>query len=316
MMNEGMVYAAFAAAIALPALPAALELLARRDASPLPLDPQYAADPRYLGKSFRQKIAGVLGECTPGSEVRFLNRANERARIVDEYECAAGAHEACAILARGAANVGHDARITDLFSAGPVRVGRGAMLRTIVSDADIAIGERATISRFADAERDITIGPNAVVEYGAFAGGTCRLAEHVAFHRLFGNPVTVGKLQPKVEAALPPGETIDTDTIAAHSIEIAANTVHTGSIKSDGDVVIRAHARIRGNVIARGSVHVGTGASVGGHIYSERDVVLGYDAGVGASERCKTVYASGSVTLFPGAYVHGSIVCESRGETR
>ena len=316
MIGEGFVYAAFAAAIALPALPAALELRARRDALPLALDSEYAGDPRYLGKSFRQKIAALLRDCEPGSEVQFLQRANERARIVDDYEAPAGSTQTCAILARGAANVGEGARLLDLFSAEAIKVGRGAMLRTVVANENIAIGERVTIARFADTERDITVGPHATVEYGAFAGGACRLAQHVAFHRLFGNPVTVGKIQPKVEAARPAGETIDTDTISAHSIEIAANTLHTGSIKSDGDVVIRAHARIGGNVIARGSVHVGTGASVGGHIYSERDVVLGYDAGAGAPERSKTVYASGNVTLFPGAYVYGSIVCEGRGETR
>lgn len=316
MMNPSLIYAAFAAAIALPALPAALELRARRDALPLALDPEYAADPRYLGKSFRRKIESLLRECEAGSEVRFLKRANERARIVDDYEAPGASTVTCAILSRGAASVGEGARLSDLFGAASIRVGRGSMLRTVVAGGDIAIGERVTIARFADAEHDITIGPHALIEYGAFAGGTCRLAQRVAFHRLFGNPVTVGKLRPNVEAARPAGQTVDTDTISAHSIEIAANTLHTGSIKSDGDVVIRAHARIGGNVIARGSVHVGTGASVAGHIYSERDVVLGYDAGAGAPERSKTVYASGSLTLFPGAYVYGSIVCEGRGETR
>lgn len=316
MMNESLVYAALAVTLALPALPAALELRARRDATALALDPDYAADPRYLGKSFRRKIAGVLRERPAGSDVRFLDRANERARIVDECEVRAGAVEDCALLARGGVVVGQDARITDLFSAGSIRVGRGTLLRALVADADISLAEGVTVARFLDAQGEVTIGPRCVIGYAASAGGTCRLAERVAFHRLFGNPVVVGKLRPQFAFGQPAGVTIDSDTISQQSVEIAADSLHTGSIKSGGDVVVRAHACVGGNIIARGSVHVGTGAMVGGHIYSERDVVLGYEAAVGAQPGAKTVYASGNVTLFPGVRVHGWIICEGQGETR
>src|SRR6185312_14050163 len=116
MIYEPYVFAAFAAVLALPGLPAALELFSPRDANALGLDPEYAMDPRYLGKSFRRKIAKPLSQTTQDAEIVFLARANERARIVGASTIPAGALTGYALLARGPVTIGEDARLTDVYS--------------------------------------------------------------------------------------------------------------------------------------------------------------------------------------------------------
>ncbi len=315
MTYEALVYAAFAAALAIPALPAALELRSRRDASALALDPEYAMNPRYLGKSFRHKIAAAIAGARTGSEIRFLDRANERARIVDGQELPAGAHAEYALLARGAVSTGERARLTDVYSAGHVQIGSGTQLRTLVADGETSLAQDVTIARWVDSEGDLRIGARCAIAHSASSGGMCTLESGVAFRRLFGSPIVAGS-KPEPLAPAPATEILDTDTISTDSVEIRAGSVHTGSIKSGGDVIVRAGARIDGSIVARGSVRLERSAAVGGHVFSERSIAIGENAVVGAPGGAKTVYASGNISLSPGATIYGWIICEGQGETQ
>ena len=314
MIYEPYVFAAFAAALALPGLPAAFELFSPRDASALVLDPEYAMDPRYLGKSFRRKIAGPFAETPLGAEIEFLARANERARIVGASTIPAGSATGYAVLARGPVTIGEDARLTDVYSTGPVQVSSGASMRTLVADGDITVAANVSVARWIDTERHLTIGANSRIGHSASAGGRCTLAESVVFQRLFGDPVVVGV---ECAAVAPPvwNASADGDTITAGDVEIAANTVHNGSIKCGGNVLVRAGACVFGSIVARGNVRLERFAGVAGHIFSERDVLIGEHASIGSAGSAKTVYASHDVRLAQGAAVYGWIICEGEGET-
>jgi predicted acyltransferase (DUF342 family) len=312
-MNEAVVYAMFAAALVLPGLPALAELRSRSDATALHIDPDYAMDPRYLGKSFRRKIARILDAPATTAHVPFLARARERARIVDALAIGSGTRLEEAVLSSGDVRTGAGVQLTDLYCAGSVRIGEGSSARTIAADGSVTMGERASIARWVDAERDVTVGAHSTIGHSACAGGICRVARAVAFGRLFGNPVIIG---PQRDAIVPePAPVFEGDTISARSVEIETGARVPGSVKSEGDVVVRADAHIAGSIVARGSVHIERGAAVSGHVFSERNVSIAASAVVGAPGSSKTVYASGDVTLSEGATVYGWIISEGRGVT-
>ena len=313
-MNETVVYALFAAALIMPGLPALAELRARSDAAPLRIDPEYATDPRYLGKSFRRKIARILTASQAGAEVPFLARSREKARVVDALAIGSGTRLDEAVLSTGDVRTGVAVQLMDLYAAGSVRIGDGSSVRTIAADGSVTIGERASVLRWVDAERDLTVGANCTIGHSASAGGTCRVAQGVAFSRLFGNPVIIGA-QPEAPAP-DAGPVFEGDTISAQSVEVEAGARVPGSLKSEGDVVVRADARVAGSIVARGSIVIERGAIVCGHVFSERDVRIAGAAIVGAPGSAKTVYASGDVTLDQGATVYGWIICEGRGVTQ
>lgn len=311
-MNETLVYAMFAAVLVLPGLPALGELRSRSDAAPLHIDPDYAMDPRYLGKSFRRKIARVL-DAPGGTHIPFLARAREHARIVDALAIGSGTRLDEAVLSTGDVRTGTAVHLTDLYCAGSVRIGEGSSARTIAADASVTIGERCSVARWVDAERDVTVGAHGSIGHSASAGGVCRVGQAVAFSRLFGNPVIAGA---QCEAIVPEAApAFEGDTISPRSVEIEAGARVPGSIKSEGDVVVHADAHIAGSVIARGSVRIERGAAIAGHVFSERNVSIAGTAVVGAPGSSKTLYASGDVTLGEGATVYGWIICEGRGFT-
>lgn len=314
MTYDALVYALFAASLALPALPAALELRSRRDASALLIDSDYASDARYLGKSFRRKIAPLLERATTGSQIAFLGRANEHALIVDAFDVPKAGDAGYALLSRGDVRTAKAARLTDVYSGGSVHAGSGASLRTIVADGDIRLDERVNISRWIDAEGDIRIGRGSTIARSASAGGTCTLASLVEFRRLFGNPIVIGA---QSEQRVPPriAGAFERDIISPRTVEIAAGRTHGASIKAGGDVVLRAGACVSGSIVARGNVRIERSAIVFGHVFSEGRISIAQDAVVGAPGHAKTVYASESICLSPGATIHGWIICEGRGTT-
>lgn len=310
-MNETLVYAMFAAAVVLPGLPSLAELRGRSDAAPLQIDPDYAMDPRYLGKSFRRKIARLVAEWRTGTEAAFLSRENERARIVDALAIGSGSHVDEAILCTGDVRTGASVQMTDLYSSGSVRAGEGSRFRTVTADGSIALAENTCIARWADAERDLGIGQDSTIGHSASAGGVCRVGSRVRFSRLFGRPVVVGQ-EPR-DPGTPPA--YESDKISAQPLVVDARETVAGSIKCEHDVTIGAGARIAGSIVARGEVRIEDGASVFGHVFSESNIRIGANAVVGAPGSSKTVYASRNLTIAPGATVYGWIICEAEGTT-
>lgn len=313
-MNEPILYLLFAAALLLPGLPAAVELRKRSDAAPLEIDPDYAMDPRYLGKSFRRRIARVLAHTRAGEQVPFLARSNERARVVESLAIGSTTRIEEAVLATGDVRTGAGVHLTDVFSAGSIRVGENSVLRTVAANGTVSLDTGTRIARWVDAEAGLTIGAKCVIGHSACAGAICSVAEDVEFSRLFGNPVIIGA---GCEGGVPePAPAYERDLVCLHSIEIEAGKVVPGSIKAEGDVLIRSGARVGGSVVARGSVRVESGAAISGHIFSERDVCIGSGAMVGAPGSSKTIYASRDITLTRGVTVYGWIICEGRGITQ
>jgi len=329
------IVAGFAALVFLPMLPGLLELRRSADATSLTIDQNYSRDPRYMGKSFREKISNVLQSAPMHTRMPFLNRSKEYGRIVPSLNLDDGENWTDAVLSKGAVTTGKRVHLVDLYAQGDVRIGAGSTLRALAADGDVQLESNVSVIRWIDGEKDVRVGPNANLGHSLSAVGAVELGNNVRFSRICGNPVVVG--QPRVDRRGPApdagswplgnkrktatttvtigrGESVETDLVTRSNVEVLEGGVVKGSIKGD-DVIVGPNAVVYGNVVARGDVMVRDGGAIRGHVFAEGSVFLSRDSVVGSAGRSKTLYSSRNVELADGATVFGWVICEGDGTT-
>ncbi|HVA37147.1 MAG TPA: polymer-forming cytoskeletal protein [Candidatus Dormibacteraeota bacterium] len=338
-MSEWLIYLVFAVFIVLPMLPGLLEMLSRKDDGALPIDENYTRDPRYLGKSLREKVRALADKAAVGVRMQFLARRREYARVVSGLELPDNGRYEDVLLSRGAVVAGKGVTLLDVYAEGKVAIGANARLRTLAADDDASIGGGVSLQRWADAERDLTVGPDGDLGQSASSAQRLTVGSNVTFKRLFGRPVVVGASSgapalPPVGAPervamiayggrdhvvsahdVPEGETLDGDVIASGTVRVGAKATLKGSVKSGGDITIGPGARVLGNLVARGSVLIDRGAVVFGHVFADERVTLEPGAVVGTVDLPKTAYGGRSMRLAVGSCIYGWVITEGDGET-
>ncbi|TAM86399.1 hypothetical protein EPN42_13310 [bacterium] len=338
-MSESLIYLAFAVVVVLPMLPGLLEILFRKDDGALPIDESYMRDPRYLGKSLREKVRALAGKATVGVRMQFLGRRREYARVVSGIELPNDSRYEDVLLSRGAVVAGNGVTLLDVYAEDKVAIGANARLRTLAADGEASIGGGVRLQRWADAECNLTVGPDGNLGQSASSAQRLTVGSNVRFRRLFGRPVVIGSSSSV--SALPPvgapervamiacggrnhvvsahdvteGETLDGDVIASGTVHVGAKATLKGSIKSGGDIAIGPGARVLGNLVARGSVLIDRGAVVFGHVFAEERVTLQPGAVVGTAALPKTAYGGRSMRLAVGSCIFGWVITEGDGET-
>ncbi|HET9030687.1 MAG TPA: hypothetical protein VFN49_10960 [Candidatus Aquilonibacter sp.] len=335
--GEILVYALYAFAVIVPLLPGLLELRTGSDDDPLRIDSSYARDPRFLGKSMREKMAPILNQTKGEARVPFLNRKNEYARVVNALDGGDRTAFEDVVLSRGTLCVGNESELLDIYARGNVRVGSGSRLRTLAGDADADLGPGTQVVRWIDVNGNCSIGNGSDLGQSVSATGRVVLGDNVRFNRVFGRPVvSVTGQRAEVRALgigpmfttsmavdrllvktvfVEPDETYDVDIIASSDVEVGPGACVMGSIKSRGRVLIGEGATVIGNIIARGTVTLKADATCFGHIFGEGDVMLEEGALVGERHAPKTLHASRTAVISPGACVFGWVIAERGGRT-
>jgi predicted acyltransferase (DUF342 family) len=335
-MIEAAILVLFAAGIALPMMPGFVELMKKNDAQALSIDQNYTRDPRYMGKSFRQKIKDVLARATLNTPVPFLNRKNEYAVVVPSLTLSDGETLNHVVLSNGPVNAGKHTTLVDMYAQSDVRIGSDSRFRTLAADGDVWLDARVSIARWIDCEKNVHVRDGCSLGHSTSAEGLVDLGHAVRFSRVCGHPIVVGNEafasgdQPQTKPfawsshghrelirggrVINARERVEGDIIATGDIQLGDGSVVTGSIKAHR-IIVGANAIVEGNIVARSNVHVGVEAAVRGHVFSEGNIVLGREATVGAKGTQKTLYASGDIRIAEGARVYGWAIAEGSGLT-
>ncbi len=331
---ELLIYAIFGLAIFLPLLPGLLELRRGQDDDPLKIDTGYARDPRFLGKSMRNKMTPFFTDTEGEDRVPFLNRKGEFASVVDSLDVGDHSHIDDIVLSRGAFSVGDHSALLDVYAKGTVYVGASSRLRTLAADGNAIFGPGTQVIRWIDVDADCMIGDGSELGQSVTASGRLRLGDDVSFNRLFGRPIVVdGNQRAEIRAmssapmayskvtdrrrvaalSVDPGTTYDTHIVATGDVEIGEDAVVTGSIKAGGNVIVRRGGRVLRNVVARGNVIVEPDGSIFGHIFADHDVTLHEGALVGERHAPKTLHSLGATSMASGASIFGWLIAERGG---
>jgi carbonic anhydrase/acetyltransferase-like protein (isoleucine patch superfamily) len=316
--------ALFALILVLPAVPSIFEVVRPKDDGRLHIAEEYVRDPRWFGRSFREKLAPIVSE----ARSRFSGRSELHLRTDEEVhwspvlripplERLHGVGVGLRVV------IGHDAGIRDAYALEELDVENGVVARTLISDRTMHVGSSVQILRWIDANGDIDVGAGSDLGLSARGGGRVTLGDRVRFERVWGAPV-VSRSATTTPFKLDAGAAtlVDADFVEAGTsviihgpVRVAAGTALPASLKVHGALTVESGASIAGNIIVRGNVTLASRVTVGGHIFAEGDIRLGPGTRISREGVTKTVYATGELLVANDVEIFGWVVTEGGGRT-
>jgi hypothetical protein len=271
-------FGALALVAVAPMAPGAIELWRVRDRGRLEIDRAYAADPRYFGRTFRQRIVGKE------------------------------------IASRRFVLTGAGAVAGEVFARHEVVLRERTRVRSVACDGFVRLEPGCIVSYWIDAEQRLEAAPGCNLGTAASCAGPVILAPTVRFHRLWGAPVGA----PVSSQAAPlssRAESRDSDVITRADAAIAPGAVINGTVKATGSIQLGRNAHVHGHAIAGKNVRIAPGAIVEGHVFAGERIAIGAGARIGSANAVTTVYAK-HIELASDATVWGWIVADRGGVVR
>jgi predicted acyltransferase (DUF342 family) len=334
---------ALVAWMAIPLVPAFMELLRPRDASPLEAVGNDAGNLTYFAESFTTRMTreGLLGTMIPprlsdGTPVRSHTSAQPLARQREAYEDI--------VVFMDTEPVPDDITLGgEALARLTMRGGRNVTYRALLGQRDILLGERSTVLRWIHAHGRLDVGNGSKLFGRATADRDIILGDKVLFDRLEATVVRVTAAEtpesPPMPTAeyevflvpsdavemgprywktaedlcVPPGSALLGTAITTGSIVISEGARVSGSLKAHGEILVRAGAVVQGALTAWDRIVIEAGARVSGPVISETLVEI-QAAIVGSATKRATITAP-SIRLYPGATVYGAVMAGEDGRT-
>lgn len=335
---------AFLILLLVPLVPGLLELRRPTDDEPPFIRLDYAKDPRYFGRSFRNMVGSAiptdqaLGEC----EV-FLSH-KEVVRIAHAIEVSPQEDVHQTLYVADSLRVADGAVLrSEAYSRGFVELGADVTVRAVAADGVLLAGPNLVVVRWLDGEKEITLGHHSDLGMSVSCEGPLRLGFGSKFSRLFGRPVSLGDFvysewslpsldqqailstaEVKVisDAALyvgdfrgTPEQIVNADLVARGDVSIEQLGSVMGSVKAHGNVRLHPGALVMGNLFCEGDILLQAGSRVLGDVFAQGRVVMEADCVVGRPGRIKSVIARRGIRISRGCAVYGYILSEGPGTT-
>lgn len=344
--SPGMAFAllllALIAWMALPLLPAFMELLRPRDAAPLSAVGNDAGKLTYFADSFtkRAQREGLLGTMVPprlGDGTPVLSHS-QAAPLVKQRKPIEDM-----VVLMDSTPLPEDCELaTEVLARLTVRGSNGVVYRALLGQRDVYLGERSTVLRWVHAKGRLEVANNCRLLGRATAERTIVLGTNVTFERLEAGVIRVtdvetaeapvlptgayerfvpsyGKqLAPaywRIDGGLPitAGSAFIGSAIATGSIVVNDGARVTGSLKAHDEIIVRSGAVVTGSLSARKRITLERGARVSGPIISEEAIVV--EAVVVGSSTKPTTVTAPVVRLLPGATIYGAVMASENGLT-
>ncbi len=334
---------AFAAAwLALPLLPALIELRRKSDAAPLSILQDHGGDIRYFAHSFLQVLqpylgplancraaatqeAGVLRDGSPyllvGARDRgFLTPREVRLKRSDRV-----------FLFSRAASIPSRMHFTrELYSSIDLRTGRECAFRAVLGNGNIAFGEGTTVLRWVHTVGELVAAKDCVLHGRTSSDLYIRLAEGCRFDRLHAPRVELGEFlagygfqPPALPAAsiidVPPqrmrvegnfespeGLSLEASLVATGNARITHGAFVRGSIKAGKDLTLGENVRVEGAVVSARDMTIGPGCRIHGPILAEGTLTVHAGCILGSEQKPTTLSAL-RIRIASGVRVHGTI---------
>ncbi|MEC5387066.1 hypothetical protein VVD49_15160 [Uliginosibacterium sp. H3] len=229
-----------------------------------------------------------------------------------------------------------------IFARGKLNIAHNAVLKTALSQRDVAIGTRARIRNWVHAEGRVDAAEGALLAGCASAGSEINLARRARFEQLtapvirFGRseplrapatPVQLLPMQPPGNAfipgdgrwiidgdmSIPPGHSVNARLVVSGSLLVGTGSRLRGDLHVMGDLVIHHDATLNGAVRCNGDMRTGECCRLAGPILVTGQLTAGSQTVFGAADQLSTVVAS-DIRLQEGCLAHGAVWAQHRGE--
>ncbi|MCX5778934.1 MAG: polymer-forming cytoskeletal protein [Elusimicrobia bacterium] len=323
-----------AAMIVLPFYAAIRELLHPRDIQAQTVDMEYTKEFRYFERAFLEKLCPVIGDVTI-SDVRVVMLSKtEKIEVSGARRVMDPRTFETIVYVNGDIETGVGIVFEkELIVAGSAQLGHDTLLRAISVRGSLTLGRRASLSRWAGADGDITAGDECILGVQVVSGKTLLLGQGCLFKSLSGAPIQIAPSHSERPAivpggdirshawyinrdgfSLPPGVTVEKDIIAKTNIVVGAGSRVRGSITASGTVGLEAGAVVEGSIFAESGVLTAQDCRIGGDIFSQHQILLGSGTIVGEPGSVRSVIGKDKLFLSGGVIIYGTAFSERDGE--
>lgn len=337
-----LVLAGTIAWIAIPFIPALMELLRPKDAAPLNAVGQDSGALTYFATSFtaRMTAEGLLGTSVPprladGSLVRVHNTMmplsparepiTDLVVLMDDTPMAAGLNIATECLARRTFHGGANSSYRAILGQRDVRLGEGSsVLRWVHANGRLEAASGTRLLGRATSDREILLETGVqfdrldapMVRVGG--GGTMEtpilpLSAYAPFVPEKAIALGAGYWRVRGDLVVPGDTSVAGSIIVIGNVIVGEGARVEGSIKAHGTMHVKSRAVIMGAIAARGRIVVEDGARLSGPVISESSIIIGASVvGVGSQ---RTTVTAPRVELRSGATVYGAVMAADGGAT-
>jgi hypothetical protein len=312
-----------AALLALPVVPALLELRKRRDAAPLPTS-RHDGRVTNFAESFHARLEPLrpqFEQCRRTEDLRRISLDKLQVLLVgrDDFDFNSSELESIDALICSRALIPARRIIeADIYAQMTLEVGTQAALRAAYSGGDIIVGQRSTVLRWLHANGNIYLLEGSSAQGRLSARHSIQLEPGCGFEHIFAPQiVTSGSYDedPADELFKPRASAVATSHAAVRQLNPHARrvTANPGAVlvpsrprlRVQGDFVLDPGETMNANVIATGQVRFGPGSRFLGNAKSYHDVIVEDDSRVQGSIVC-----GGNLRLGARCFVLGPIMAE------
>ncbi len=328
--------------MAIPFVPALMELLRPQDATPLNAVGQDSGQLTYFATSFaeRMKSEGMLGTSVPsrlgdGSNVVVHNVMTPVAAsrvpiadvvvLADDTPLPAGLHVTRECLARRTFHGGANSSFRAVLGQRDVQLAEGtSVLRWIHASGRLAAASGTRLLGRATSDREILLEVDVqfdrldapMVRVGG--GGTLEtpilpVSAYTPYVPPKALALAAGYWRVEGDLEIPSDCSVAGSLIVLGKVIVSEGARVEGSIKAHGTMHIKSRAVVIGSLSARGRIVIEDGARLSGPVISESSIIVGASV-IGVANKRTTVTAP-RVQLRSGATVYGAVMSADGGET-
>ena len=227
----------------------------------------------------------------------------------------------------------------EIFAEGRINVAHNALVKSALSQRDIAIGRRARVTRWVRTERRLDVAEAGQLKGWASAAQEIALARRVQFEQLLAPRIVFGRLPDEAQRPhqldtvarfdppqrsngqpgngrnlkIPAGHTVKADLLVSGRLVIGDSCRIIGDLRADKSIVIGKNVVVEGAAYADGPISIGPGCQINGPVYSRNEVQLGRGSVIGSPAHPSTL-AADTLLISEGCIAHGSVWALRRGE--
>jgi len=341
-----MLTSATAAMLALPLVPAGMELIRRRDAAPLAARKDDGNIHNFI-VSFRRYIESAQ----PALASCIARNSMEEVRLRDgQYALVVGVAGHCgeidpnfpnpALFSRAVWLRDEQQFTKDVYAADVLHAGKHNVFRAVLGEKDIFLGKENQVLRWIHAEGSVIAAAGSNLFGRLSAGKSICVSPGCRFERAhapiifagtdtqvpFATPVPrngtaaearktpekLGRSRIHGDVRLRSGDIFLGNIIVTGAIQVEKDTQILGSAKAHGDIRLHDRAQIEGAVVSNCSVHTGSNCYVKGPLLAEQEIYLGAGTRVGTPNSPTTVSAP-RIRLASGCVIHGTVWARVEG---
>jgi cytoskeletal protein CcmA (bactofilin family) len=291
--------------VALPLIPAFVELRRKSDALPLDVIQHYAGEIRHFANSFRTYIKGLeptiercvasgttaTGTLPDGEEFFVLGRDEESLVLALRERYAV--HPVVIVAGADLIAPAETTFSKDIYVGGKFSGGESNTYRAILGEKEIHLGGSSCVMRWAHAVGELTMDLGCRLQGRISSDSLIRLDGGCSFVRLNA---------PRIEIANAP-----LSTVVSPTIRTSASGGTPGRFFHDGDFEVHASQVITGDMVIRGKLQIRSGARICGSVKSDQDLVLEDGVSVEGS-----LISARSLRIGPRCAIHGPVIAESK----